>query len=56
MLQWLRAKGCPWDSDVCIYAAACGHEAVVHWALACGGPEALIDADEPDNDGSEEDF
>jgi hypothetical protein len=31
-LQWAQAHGCPWDAQVCYYAARGGHLAVLQWA------------------------
>jgi hypothetical protein len=38
VVQWLRAKGCPWDARTCTYAALHGHLEVVKWARANGCP------------------
>jgi len=38
MLQWLRAKGCPWDSTTCERAAQQGRLCVLEWARAQGCP------------------
>ena len=38
VLQWARAKGCPWDGDTCAYAAKYGHLEVLQWARANGCP------------------
>ena len=38
MLQWARAKGCPWDESTCLGAAMNGHLAVLQWARAQGCP------------------
>jgi hypothetical protein len=38
VLQWARANGCPWSSDMCKDAADNGHLHVVKWALANGFP------------------
>ena len=32
ILQWLRMKGCPWNSDTCKGAAENGHLEVLKWA------------------------
>ena len=36
VLQWLRANGCPWDTNTCIYAAKGGHFELLKWAKANG--------------------
>ena len=38
MLQWLRAKGCPWDAEACMNAANGGHLEVLRWSRANGAP------------------
>ena len=38
MLQWARARGCPWDERTCEAAAASGHLGVLRWARAHGCP------------------
>jgi len=37
-LQWLRARGCPWDAETCKDAEDFGHGAVLEWARANGCP------------------
>ena len=37
-LQWLRAKGCPWDAEACMNAANGGHLEVLRWSRANGAP------------------
>lgn len=37
-LQWLRARGCPWDASTCAMAAYDGHLNVLQWAHANGCP------------------
>ncbi|AGO84804.1 hypothetical protein psal_cds_790 [Pandoravirus salinus] len=37
-LQWLRARGCPWDASTCAMAAHGGHLDVLQWARANGCP------------------
>jgi hypothetical protein len=32
VLQWARAQDCPWEVDVCAYAALGGHLHVLQWA------------------------
>ena len=36
VLQWLRAKGCPWDAEACMNAANGGHLEVLRWSRANG--------------------
>ena len=36
MLQWARARGCPWDETMCSRAARRGHLKVLPWARAQG--------------------
>ena len=38
VLQWARAKACPWDEQTCALAARNGHLAVLQWARAKGCP------------------
>ena len=33
-LQWLRANGCPWDKDTCVYAAGVRKLEVLQWLRA----------------------
>ncbi len=37
-LQWVRARGAPWDHDTCTYAGKEGHLAVLQWARAQDPP------------------
>jgi hypothetical protein len=32
VLQWARARGCPWDENTCTHAAEGGHLEVLQWA------------------------
>ena len=34
VLKWLRANGCPWDWQTCIYA----NGATLEWTIANGAP------------------
>ena len=36
VLQWLRANGCPWDTDTCYHAVDQGHVEVLRWVRANG--------------------
>ncbi|CAN0338268.1 unnamed protein product, partial [Hapterophycus canaliculatus] len=38
VLKWCRSKGCPWDEDVCAFAAEEGHMDVLKWAVENGCP------------------
>jgi hypothetical protein len=38
VLQWLRANGCPWDSNTCAGAAKGGYLEVLQWARANSCP------------------
>jgi len=38
MLQWLRARGCPWDWKTYAFAAGGGHLEVLEWLRASGCP------------------
>jgi hypothetical protein len=38
VLQWARANGCPWNEQVCTYAAQGGHLEVLQWARTNGSP------------------
>jgi hypothetical protein len=38
VVQWLRAKGCPWDSQTCAKAAQHGYLEVIKWSRANGCP------------------
>ena len=38
VLQWARARGCPWDERTCACAAWNGHLEVLQWARAHGCP------------------
>jgi hypothetical protein len=38
VVQWLRAKGCPWDSQTCAKAAQHGYLEVIKWSRANGSP------------------
>ena len=49
ILMWLRAHGCPWDEETCVYAAREGCLDVLQWAHENGCPwdeEALDIASE----------
>lgn len=37
-LEWLHAKGCPWNADVCKTAAKYGHLEVLKWLRSKGCP------------------
>ena len=37
-LQWLRATGCPWNADTCLWAALHGHLETLRWAREHGCP------------------
>jgi hypothetical protein len=37
-LQWARGQGCPWEKEVCVYAAKGGHLEVLQWAREQGCP------------------
>jgi len=37
-LQWVRARGCPWDPIVCSLAAVNDHLDALQWARANGCP------------------
>jgi len=37
-LQWLRARGCPWDASCCTAAAKNGNEELLRWAIDAGCP------------------
>ena len=39
VLTWLRANDCPWDEDVCAFAASNGHLEVLQWAREHGWDE-----------------
>ena len=39
VLQWARARGCPWNEYTCGNAAESGNLAVLQWARAQGCPE-----------------
>src|ERR1700692_3917625 len=32
ILKWARANGCPWDANICSYAAENGHFEILKWA------------------------
>ncbi|KAL6059217.1 Ankyrin repeat domain containing protein [Balamuthia mandrillaris] len=38
MVQWVRARGCPWDESTCSVAARKGHLEVLQWAREQGCP------------------
>ena len=38
LLQWARARGCPWDEGTCSNAAGAGHLEVLKWAREKGCP------------------
>jgi hypothetical protein len=38
VLQWARAKGCPWDERTCWGAAEGGHLEMLQWLCANGCP------------------
>ena len=38
VLQWLRARGCPWDATTCESAATCGDIDMLKWAKQAGCP------------------
>ena len=38
LAQWLRAEGCPWDSETCHIAVKEGHVEVLRWARKNGCP------------------
>ena len=37
-MQWLRAKGCPWDYMTCYMTVDQGHVEVLRWARENGCP------------------
>ena len=43
--QWLRANGCPWDTDTCYQAVYHGHVETLRWARANGCPWRVGDRD-----------
>jgi len=46
VLQWLRARGCPWNGWVIAQATEFGHTQVLAWARSNGCPEPEVGDDE----------
>ena len=38
VLQWARENDCPWDENLCMYAAKGGHLQMLRWLRENGAP------------------
>ena len=42
ILKWLQEEKCPWNSDIYVHAASCGHLHILEWAVNLDPDKSLL--------------